>query len=132
MSHSTDFPACPKSPKLIQRVRELRKEQTPPEWKLWQVLRNRRLDGIKFKRQTVIGKYIVDFSCAEMNLVIELDGGQHAGQTEYDAIRTAFLEAEGYLVLRFWNNDVMNNLDAVVNEIQRATEERKQLFSSGK
>ncbi len=120
MANNSDYQVFIKSPKLIQRSRELRKGQTPAEAKLWSILRNRGLNGFKFKRQTTIGSFIVDFSCSDAKLVIELDGGQHLEQEEYDQQRTAFLESQGYRVLRFWNNDVMNNIDSVIISIQGA------------
>jgi len=78
---------------------------------------NRRLEGLKFKRQVPIDRYIVDFCCSDARLIIELDGGQHATRTVEDANRTKILEAMGYLVLRFWNNDVTQNLDGVLEEV---------------
>jgi very-short-patch-repair endonuclease len=119
MANNSDYQVFIKSPKLIQRSRELRKTQTPAEAKLWSILRNRGLNGYKFKRQTTIGSFIVDFSCSDAKLVIELDGGQHLEQEEYDMQRTSFLESQGYRVLRFWNNDVINNIEAVIISIQQ-------------
>jgi len=86
---------------------------------LWRVLRNR-FQAVKFRRQQPIGPYIVDFVCHEARLVIELDGSQHAEQAAraYDAIRTQFLEADGFKVIRFWNNEVRANLEGVVQAIQ--------------
>ena len=75
------------------------------------------LNGVHFRRQHAIGPYIVDFCSPSHKLIIELDGGQHLDQQEYDAERTAYLEAKGYHVLRFWNNEVMENLDGVVQVI---------------
>ena len=98
----------------------LRSEQTPAEYKLWNRLRRKDLAGYKFKRQVIIGQYIVDFSCFEKKLIIEVDGGHHSEQEEYDKVRTEFLEAEGYRVMRFWNNDVMNNMDSVLDDIEEA------------
>jgi very-short-patch-repair endonuclease len=120
MTVKLEHPTFIKSPKLIQRSRDLRKAQTPEEAKLWAVLRNRGLGGYKFKRQTTIGRFIVDFSCSDTKLIIEVDGGQHIEQEEYDRQRTAFLESQGYRVLRFWNNDVMKNIEGVVITIQEA------------
>jgi len=96
-------------------ARRLRRNQTDAERVLWFCLRDRRLNGLKFKRQVPIDKYIVDFCCAEVRLIVELDGGQHATQDETN--RTAILEAMGYLVLRFWNNDVLQNTEGVLEEI---------------
>jgi len=96
-------------------ARRLRRNQTDAERVLWFCLRDRRLNGLKFKRQVPIDKYIVDFCCAEVRLIVALDGGQHATQDETN--RTAILEAMGYLVLRFWNNDVLQNTEGVLEEI---------------
>jgi very-short-patch-repair endonuclease len=87
------------------------------ERKLWFQLRDRRLDGFKFRRQVAIGSYIADFCCESAHLIVELDGGQHAERSAEDAKRTATLEAQGYLVLRFWNNDVLENMDGVLQTI---------------
>jgi lysyl-tRNA synthetase class 2 len=86
---------------------------------LWFRLRDRRLAGWKFKRQVPIDRFVVDFFCADAKLIVEIDGGQHDQQRDRDAERTATLEAMGYLVLRFWNHDVMRNTDGVVEEILR-------------
>ena len=102
----------------ITFARRLRRDQTDAERVLWVRLRDRRLNGLKFKRQVPVDKYIADFFCAEARLIVELDGGQHATRDESN--RTAILEAMGYLVLRFWNNDVLKNIDGVLEEIQRA------------
>jgi very-short-patch-repair endonuclease len=99
-------------------ARRLRRNQTDAERVLWFRLRDRRLNGLKFKRQVPFDKYIADFCCAEARLIIELDGGQHATRDETN--RTAVLEAMGYLVLRFWNNDVLQNTDGVLEEILNA------------
>ncbi len=80
---------------------------------MWLALRDRRLDGWKFRRQASIGPYVVDFLCVETRLVVELDGGQHTA--EIDAIRTGFIQAQGFRVVRFWNNDVLNNLEGVLS-----------------
>ncbi len=95
----------------------LRRELTKAERKLWSALRNRQLDGAKFRRQQPIGPFIADFVCQEHRLVVEVDGGQHA-ESKADARRTAFLESEGYRVLRFWNNDILGNLDGVAEVIE--------------
>jgi len=86
-------------------------------------LRARRLAGYRFKRQVPIGPFIVDLACYESRLVIEVDGGQHAERSKEDAARTAWLEDHGFRVLRFWNNEVMENLDAVLPEILSALKE---------
>ena len=97
----------------MTRSRQLRKNASMAENRLWYVLRNRGLAGHKFVRQLAIGPYIADFACREIGLIIELDGGQHATSTT-DAGRTAYLNAQGYSVLRFWNNDVLENRDGVL------------------
>ena len=98
-------------------ARRLRRQQTDAERILWFRLRGRRLAAWKFKRQVPIDRFIVDFVCADAKLVVELDGSQHAVRTRQDEERTAVLKAMGYLVLRFWNNDVMSNLEGVLQEI---------------
>jgi very-short-patch-repair endonuclease len=84
---------------------------------LWFRLRDRRLIGWKFKRQVPIDRFVVDFLCADAKLIVEIDGGQHDQRKERDAERTATLEAMGYLVLRFWNHDVLRNTNGVLEEI---------------
>ncbi len=96
----------------------LRREQTDVEQRFWLAVRNRRLDGAKFRRQATIGRYVVDFLCVEARLIVELDGGQH--DVSVDADRTDFLEARGYRVLRFWNNDVLENLEGVLLVVSEA------------
>jgi len=89
---------------------------TEAEGKLWQELRDRRLDRIKFRRQAPIGKYVADFVCPEARLIIEIDGSQHA-ESDTDQIRKTELEAKGFRVLRFWNDDVLKDLNAVCDTI---------------
>ena len=96
------------------RVHQLRTTQTDAEKRLWRSLRNRQIGGAKFRRQVSIGPYIVDFLCHDAALVIELDGGQHAAAITYDERRTQFIESESYRVIRFWNNDVLQNIDGVL------------------
>ncbi len=100
-----------------QLARSLRRSQTDAEAKLWGHLRGRRLDGLKFRRQVPIVGYITDFACVDAKLIIELDGSQHAEREEADAIRTAALRLVGYEVIRFWNADVLKNVDAVLSTI---------------
>jgi len=106
--------------KTLSHARRLRREQTPQETILWSRLRDRRLDGMKFRRQYPVGKYVADFVCLEKKLIVELDGWQHGiGEgLKHDEERTRFLESEGYEVLRFWNNDVNGNLDGVLLKIE--------------
>ena len=99
------------------RAKRLRRNQTDAERVLWLRLRGRRLNGLKFKRQVCIDRYVVDFCSSEARLIIELDGGQHAWRMAEDRKRTQILNAMGYLVLRFWNNDVLQNIDGVLEEI---------------
>lgn len=103
------------TPKILHRAGELRKQTTPAEKKLWAALRLMREDGIHFRRQHALGNYITDFCAPRRKLIIELDGSQHLGQQDYDAERTKYLELRGYQVLRFWNHDVMNHIDEVLN-----------------
>jgi very-short-patch-repair endonuclease len=93
----------------VVRARRLRQHQTDAERKLWTALRNRQIVGAKFVRQYPIGRYVADFVCREAMLVIEVDGGQHA-ESEADEGRTALMNMRGYSVLRFWNNEVLQNL----------------------
>ncbi|WGD31804.1 endonuclease domain-containing protein [Ancylobacter sp. WKF20] len=97
------------------RARRLRKDQTDVESLLWSRLRDRRLEGWKFRRQAPVDRYVVDFLCVDAKLVIELDGGQHTAETDEE--RTRMIEACGFLVIRFWNNDVLTNLDGVLLRI---------------
>jgi very-short-patch-repair endonuclease len=102
---------------LHDRARELRKRQTLAEQRLWRNLRDRRLNGWKFRRQKPIAGYIVDFVCIEATLIVEADGGQHQEQAAYDDKRTRRLQEEGYTVLRFWNNDILRDTSSVLEKI---------------
>ncbi len=97
-------------------ARRLRSDMTDAETRLWSRLRAHRLDGISFRRQVPIGPYIADFVCHRARLIVELDGGQHV-ESASDAKRDAWLNAQGFEVLRFWNNDVMSNIDGVLEVI---------------
>lgn len=99
------------------KARELRRNSTDAERVLWNILRRRQVSGLRFRRQAPIGPYIVDFVCLENRLVIEVDGGQHGERLGYDAGRTAWLEDEGYRVIRFWNNQVLEEMEAVKDKI---------------
>ena len=103
--------------RLTPVARKLRRNSTDAEQRLWQGLRARQLEGAKFVRQFPIGTHVADFASRKLRLVIELDGGQHAPTT--DAGRTAVIEAFGYRILRFWNNDVLQNTDGVLETIRR-------------
>ena len=117
------MPAKRTTSKGYEHARELRKTLTPAETKLWAYLRAGKLSSVKFRRQHAIGNYVPDFCSIKHRLIIELDGSQHLEQEEYDTERTAFFESKGYRVLRFWNNDVMNDMDGVLKVIFRALDE---------
>jgi very-short-patch-repair endonuclease len=104
----------------VRTARKLRKTMTEPERKLWFELRDSRLDGIKFRRQHPLGPYVLDFFCEAHKLAVEVDGGDHVDRATADATRTAWLNAHGCRVLRFWNNDVMQNLPGVLETIRAA------------
>jgi very-short-patch-repair endonuclease len=106
---------------LIERAKEMRREMTGPERRLWYALRAKRLDGAKFRRQVVIDRYIAGFACRIPSmLIVEVDVETHAAREKQDAARTAFLEERGYRVLRFTNDEVMSNLDGVLIVIANA------------
>jgi len=108
--------------RAISRARNLRQNSTDAEIKLWLELRDRRLGGVKFVRQFPVGPYVVDFVCRDKKLVIEVDGGQHAENAK-DRVRDSFLMNEGYKVLRFWNHDILTNMDGVLETISAALSE---------
>jgi len=114
---------CPKrsNPKTKHQAIKLRKESTPAERKLWSRIRNDQL-GVTFRRQHAVGHCIPDFSSPKAKLIIELDGSQHLEQDEYDEERTKYLEEQRYKVIRFWNNQVMNDIDSVIHAIIFAME----------
>jgi very-short-patch-repair endonuclease len=105
-----------------ERARNLRRNQTDVERKLWYVLRSRQLGGFKFRRQQPVGPYIADFVCFERGVIVELDGSQHGSEIgiAYDAKRSAFLESQGFRVVRFWNHEINANVDGVTEAISRA------------
>lgn len=100
-------------------ARELRRQATDAEKLLWHYLRARRLAGYKFRRQVVIEPYIVDFVCFGSKLIVEADGGQHIEKAEYDAKRTFFLQSMGYEVMRFWNHEILRDINVVLEQIHR-------------
>ena len=112
----------PVDPTTLSYARELRRTLTPAERTLWRALRGKQLYGLRFRRQHPLPPYIVDFYCHERRLVVELDGGQHneVVRTTYDRERTAWLQAQGLRVMRFWNHDVETNLTGVLEAIARA------------
>ncbi len=101
----------------IPFARKLRNTGTDAESKFWQSVRARQLAGWKFRRQFPYGPYVVDFICLDAKMIVELDGGQHAEHLDYDAARTQFLESAGFRVLRFWDHDVLRNLNAVLEQL---------------
>jgi very-short-patch-repair endonuclease len=113
------------NPRTRTHAIELRKELTPAEVKLWGYLRKDQL-GVSFRRQHAIGKFICDFVCIEKKLIIELDGSQHIDQQDYDIERTKYLQSQGYEVVRFWNNDVMKNINSVILTIELKLAKEKQ------
>ncbi|CAM5444599.1 putative protein [Afipia felis] len=107
----------------VARARRLRRDTTNAERKLWPYLKQLSLNDSHFRRQATIGPYFADFACHALRIVIEVDGGQHC-DTDADTARTAYLEARGYRVLRFWNNDVLNNVEGVAEVISSVIAER--------
>ena len=103
--------------RLTPVARNLRRRSTDAENRLWYYLRGRRFEGAKFVRQFPIGPHVADFACRDLRLAIELDGGQHS--PDVDAPRTEVIEAFGYRVIRFWNNDVLENTEGVLEAIRR-------------
>jgi very-short-patch-repair endonuclease len=103
----------------VENARKLRKDMTDAEHALWRLLRDRRMEGWRFRRQEPIDRYIVDFICFEARLIIEVDGGQHS-ESESDKKRDAHLRSQGFCVLRFWNNDVLSNPDGVQQTLIKA------------
>jgi len=108
------------SGKNIRLAKNLRKRATDAEQLLWRHLRARQMEGLKFRRQQPIGDYIVDFVCFERRIVIELDGGQHATKTREDTERDEWLRAQGFRVCRFWNSEVLKNIDGILEVIGRS------------
>ena len=117
----------PTDPIILDRARRMRREMTEAELKLWSILRNRALVGVKFRRQVPIGNYIADFCCLDRRLIVELDGGQHAEQEAADALRSRFLSGKGFRVLRFWNDQVLSGSEFVVAEILAAISENERV-----
>jgi len=106
-----------RDPALTQRAKAMRADMSEPETRIWLQLRAGRFGNVKFRRQKVIGNYIVDFAANAPKLVVELDGDSHAGQESYDAARTRYLESEGYRVVRYSNTEVMENMDGVLSHL---------------
>jgi very-short-patch-repair endonuclease len=102
------------------KAKELRSDMPDAESRLWYHLRARRFEGWKFRREVPMGDYIVDFLCEEARLIVEVDGGQHAERIARDATRTRWLEGQGYRVVRYWNNDVLGNIEGVLETLSLA------------
>jgi very-short-patch-repair endonuclease len=109
--------------RLLKFAKGMRHQPTNAETLIWTALRGARLQGFKFKRQQPIGTYIVDFVCFEHSLIIEIDGGQHGDEVSKDRERSNWLRRQGFRVLRFWNNEVMERKDDVLESIIRALRE---------
>lgn len=101
----------------VSFARQLRSQSTDAERLLWSKLRSRQVDGWKFRRQVPLGRYIVDFLCEDARLIVELDGGQHSEALAYDANRTEWLNENGYRLVRFWNNEALNNMEGVLQSL---------------
>ncbi|MFY9995896.1 MAG: endonuclease domain-containing protein [Leclercia sp.] len=108
----------------MDNAKHLRTNMTPEEGRLWYLLRARHFYGFKFRRQHPVGHYILDFACCEARLAVELDGGQHDEREEYDQRRTAWLNLKGWTVIRFWNNELWNNEEGVLEEILTTLQKR--------
>ncbi len=105
-------------PALTPLARKLRSNPTEAEKQLWRYLRMAQFHGLKFRRQYVIDKYIADFVCLPKRIVIELDGGQHSETVTEDLLRTRAMEAAGFKIIRYWNNDVINNIEGVLQDLE--------------
>ena len=111
---------------LKEKAKTNRQTPTAPEKKMWaEVLQNRKMKGFKFLRQKPLDNYIVDFYCSELKLVIEIDGASHGEQEGYDKKRTKKLNDLGIMVVRYWNNDVMENIEGVFDDLERRVQKRK-------
>ena len=106
--------------KLTQHARHLRQNMTDTEKHLWRYLRHKQVQGLRFRRQFIISPYIVDFACPQARVVIECDGGQHQQNHYYDRQRDAYLQSLGFQVLRFWNHEILTNMDGVWHVIDVA------------
>ena len=117
--------------RTLRYAKQLRQEMTDAEQRVWYHLRAHRFFGLKFRRQKPLGKFIVDFVCMERKLVVELDGGQHAEREGYDNARSQWLLAQGYKVLRFWNDDVLRDTEVVLEAIRQAVVSESDARSPG-
>ena len=115
---------------MTSRARRLRGNMSDAEYKLWQVLRRDQLRGLHFRRQHPIGPYTLDFYCPSIQLAVEVDGGQHAELKKvHDERRTRWLTGNGVMVVRYWNNDVLSNLEGVLTDLVRVIETRAQALT---
>jgi very-short-patch-repair endonuclease len=112
------------TPKTFGHAKQLHRNMTLAERKLWARLRGHQVEGVHFRNQHAIGNYVVDFCAPRRKLIIELDGSQHLQQQEYDEARTRYLGSQGYRVIRFWNHDVMKNINGVILVILQALEQK--------
>ena len=112
------------TPKIFGHAKQLHCNMTPAEVKLWSRLRAHQVAGVHFRNQHAIGNYVVDFCAPRRKLIIELDGSQHLEQEEYDEERTNYFRSQGYQVIRFWNNEVTNNMENVLLAITQTLEEK--------
>jgi very-short-patch-repair endonuclease len=110
-------------PRLLRNAKRMRHVPTDAEALIWRKLRAGRLSALKFKRQQPLGRFIVDFVCFSRKLIVEVDGGQHADALIADQARTAWLESQGFRVIRFWNHDVLKRTESVLEEILRALQQ---------
>jgi very-short-patch-repair endonuclease len=106
------------------RSRNLRRAMTDAERKFWRIVRNRGLEGYKFVRQEPVGPYYADFACRELRILVEIDGSQHRDNLR-DRVRDKYLADAGYIVVRYWNNDVLSNIEGVAEDLSRVINERK-------
>jgi very-short-patch-repair endonuclease len=123
LEQDSTMPPKRSTAKILHRAGELRRQTTPAEKKLWSYLRLMREDGVRFRRQHAIGNYVVDFCAPHKKLIVELDGGQHLEQRAYDRRRTEYLESQGYHVIRFWNHQVLNNIEGALLAILQQLDE---------
>jgi very-short-patch-repair endonuclease len=108
------------TPKIFGHAKQNHRNLTPAEAKLWARMRAHRMKEVHIRNQHAIGNYVVDFCAPRRKLIIELDGSQHLDQQEYDTERTSYLESKGYRVIRFWNSDVLNDIEGVLRAIDLA------------